>query len=168
PASRSPRSTSPSSRGSARAWASSATAAPACTSHSPNDLAALGNAGTRRAARCPSIVIRRHVLAALAVGIKAGDEDAARPALAEADWIGRGTARRRLERALIDAELATLDNGTVTPVIASPGFAGARSNAERCGESIDEESSRHVQRIAALDIAGAPDVDATDRERVAA
>jgi hypothetical protein len=93
-------------------------------------------------------VIRRHVLAALAVGIRAGDEDAARAALRGTDWIVRGTARRRLERALIDAELATLDNGTVTPVI-------------------DEESSRHVQRLAALEVAGADDVDATDRARVA-
>jgi len=52
-------------------------------------------------------VIRRHVLAALHAGVAAGDDDAARAALAGTDWILRGPARRRLELALIDASLAT-------------------------------------------------------------
>jgi hypothetical protein len=51
-------------------------------------------------------VIRRHVLAALAQGIEAGDEDTARRALGEIDWALRGLARRRLEAALLDAALA--------------------------------------------------------------
>jgi hypothetical protein len=50
-------------------------------------------------------MVRRHVLAALASGIAAGDEDAARAAIGRIDPVLRGVARRRLERALIDAAL---------------------------------------------------------------
>lgn len=52
-------------------------------------------------------MIRRHVLAALARGVEAADEDVARDELARIDWVLRGAARRRLEHALIDASLAT-------------------------------------------------------------
>lgn len=51
-------------------------------------------------------MIRRHVLRALALGIEAGDDEAARSALAEIDWALRGLARRRFEAALLDATLA--------------------------------------------------------------
>lgn len=51
-------------------------------------------------------VLRRHVLAALARGIEAADEDVARSALREIDWVLRAAARRRLERVLVDASLA--------------------------------------------------------------
>jgi len=89
-------------------------------------------------------VIRRHVLAALATGVEAGDDDAARAALAHADWVLRGSARRRLERALLDA------------AIVSRAMVGAE----------DREAMRHVQRVAALSLAGNYDVDATQRDAV--
>ena len=41
------------------------------------------------------------------MGVEAGDDDAARRALAEIDWVLRGAARRRLEKALLDAAVAT-------------------------------------------------------------
>jgi hypothetical protein len=84
------------------------------------------------------------VLAALATGIEAGNDDAARAAVMRADWILRGAARRRLERSLMDAALAS-------------------------GELVsaaDPEGMRHVQRVASLDLAG-KDVDACNREAVA-
>jgi hypothetical protein len=90
-------------------------------------------------------VITRHVLAALAIGIEAGDDAVARDALRDTDWILRGPARRRLERALIDAMLLT-----------GCGYSGE-----------DPEDARHVQRVAALDVAGITDVDVHDRWTVA-
>lgn len=91
-------------------------------------------------------MIRRHVLAALAAGIEAGDDDAARAHLRRIDYIIRRRARRRLEAALIDAALATNELDSTNP-----------------------EAVRHVQRVAALSIAkrGLPE-DVTDRERIAA
>jgi hypothetical protein len=89
-------------------------------------------------------VIRRHVLAALATGVEAGDDDAARAATARTDWVLRGSVRRQLERALIDAAL-------VSRALVS---------------SADPEGMRHVQRVAALSLAGRYDIDATDREEV--
>jgi hypothetical protein len=89
-------------------------------------------------------VIHRHVLAALATGIEAGNDDAAREAVMRSEWIVRRAARRRLERSLIDAALAS-------------------------GELVsaaDPEVIRHVQRVASLELAG-KDVDACDREAVA-
>jgi hypothetical protein len=50
-------------------------------------------------------VLTRHVLAALAAGITANDDDVARAALDHIDPVARGFARRKLDRALIDAEL---------------------------------------------------------------
>ena len=90
-------------------------------------------------------MVGRHVLAALAAGITAGDEDVARASLSRIDWILRGAARRRLERDLIDAALAS----------------GAH-------DTPDPEASRHLQRIAALAVAGTPAVDPMDRAAVAA
>jgi hypothetical protein len=90
-------------------------------------------------------VIRRHVLAALAQGVEAGDDGAAREALASTEWVLRGTARRRLERALIDAAYLTGEGFSV----------------------VDTETMRHLQRVAALDVAGKNDVDVTDRAAVA-
>lgn len=55
---------------------------------------------------CRRLVIRRHVLAALADGVQAADDEIARLALADIDWALRGLARRRLEHALLDATLA--------------------------------------------------------------
>ena len=89
-------------------------------------------------------MIHRHVLAALATGIEAGNDDAAREAVLRADWILRGAARRRLERALIDAALVSRE----------------------LVSAADAEGMRHVQRVAALDLAGR-DVDASDRDAVA-
>lgn len=51
-------------------------------------------------------MFRRHVLAALDAGVRAGDEDAARAVLRRADPIARMFARRRFEKSLIDAALA--------------------------------------------------------------
>jgi len=90
-------------------------------------------------------VIHRHVLAALATGIEAGNDDAARAAVGRTDWVLRGVARRRLERALIDAALVS-------------------------GELVsaaDPEAMRHIQRVAALDVAGDDKIDASDRLAVA-
>ncbi|HEV7553916.1 MAG TPA: hypothetical protein VGO00_00600, partial [Kofleriaceae bacterium] len=89
-------------------------------------------------------MVRRHVLAALATGITAGDEDAARTAVASTEWVLRGTARRRLSRALIDAALATNEF-----------------------DPTDPEATRHVQRVAALELSGITPADLCDRERVA-
>ncbi|MEO7093917.1 MAG: hypothetical protein ABI175_11745 [Polyangiales bacterium] len=91
-------------------------------------------------------MIRRHVLAALAAGIAAGDDDAARAALRRTDWVLRRSAKKRLERALIDAALAT----------------------NELGGAVDPEAARHVQRVAALEIAKALPDDVTDRDRIAA
>jgi hypothetical protein len=90
-------------------------------------------------------VVRRHLLAALSVGIDAGDDDAARASLARVDWIVRGITRRRLERVLIDAALAT----------------GAWTT------SADPEATSHVMRVASLQVRGALDVDPEDRAAVA-
>jgi len=91
-------------------------------------------------------VIRRHVLAALAAAVATGDDDAARAYLAKIDPILRGRARRRLERALIDAALA----------------------ANEYNAFHDPEAARHVQRLAALAVAKVPVEQAGDRARVAA
>jgi hypothetical protein len=50
-------------------------------------------------------VLTRHLLAALAAGIAANDALAARAALDHVDPVARGLAKRKLGRALIDAEL---------------------------------------------------------------
>ncbi len=89
-------------------------------------------------------MIRRHVLAALHAGVAAGDDDAARAALAQVDWILRGRARRRLELALIDASLAT---GVLDP--ATP------------------EEARHRLRAAALLTGGPGGPDPADAGAVA-
>lgn len=87
-------------------------------------------------------MIRRHVSSALAAGVAAGDEDVARAELRRIDWVLRFSARRRLERALIDAALAV------------PGAGG------------DPETTRHILRLAALRLAGRR-ADPDDREQVA-
>jgi hypothetical protein len=74
----------------------------------------------------------RHVLAALATGVSAKDEDAARAALRSIDPVGRSLAKRRLERSLIDAALACDAAGLPTP------------------------SNEHVMRLAALTVARTP------------
>lgn len=89
-------------------------------------------------------MIRRHVQAALAAAIDAGDDDAGRAVLRRVDFVLRRAARRRYERALIDAALAANE------------FAAFG----------DAEKTRHVQRVAALRVAKVA-VDATDREAVA-
>lgn len=92
-------------------------------------------------------MIDRHVLAALAAGIQAGDEHAARRALQRADWVIRGLARRRLERALLEAACA------IAPVGIVADFTGP-------------EDSRHQQRVAALSVANIAVPDPADRARV--
>jgi hypothetical protein len=91
-------------------------------------------------------MIRRHVLAALAAGIEAGDDDVARAHLRRIDYVLRGRAKKKLEAALIDAALATNEL-----------------------DSTNAESVRHVQRVAALSIAKQPlPDDLADHERIAA
>ncbi|MFN0252130.1 MAG: hypothetical protein ACKV2T_34965 [Kofleriaceae bacterium] len=91
-------------------------------------------------------MIRRHVLAALAAGIEAGDDDAARAQIRRVDYIVRRAAKKKLESALIDAALATNELDSTNP-----------------------ESVRHVQRVAALQVAKSPlPDDITDHDRVAA
>ncbi len=89
-------------------------------------------------------MIRRHVLIALAAGIAAGDEDAARLAVGRIDWVLRGRARRLLEQALIGA---ALDTDTL--------------------HDHDLAAARHLQRVAALGLAQVQ-VDVLDREQVTA
>lgn len=84
------------------------------------------------------------MLAALATGVEAGDDDAAREALLHTEWVVRRSARRQLERALIDAALVS--NAMVT--------------------SVDPDAMRHVLRVAALSLAGNYDVDATKPDDV--
>ena len=89
-------------------------------------------------------MIRRHVLAALTLGVAAGDEEVARAELARIDWILRGRARRRLEAALIDATLAS-------------------------GPATDDPAEiRHRLRAAALIVQRRTDCDLGDRGAVAA
>ena len=90
--------------------------------------------------RCRSFVIRRHVLAALADGVQAADDEVARDALTNIDWVLRGLARRRFERVLIEASLVA---------------------------GIDErvEGTRHRLRAAALLVAG-EQVELADRSAV--
>src|SRR6187549_2302130 len=87
-------------------------------------------------------MLRRHMLAALDAGIAARDEDAARTAIRRVEPIGRGFARRKLERSLIDAALAC-----DAAQVAAP-------------------TSEHVMRLAALGVAKRPvhagDVAATE------
>jgi hypothetical protein len=89
-------------------------------------------------------VVRRHLLAAFAAGINAGDEDVARRALAGIDPVLRGFARRRFERTLIDATLAT----------------GAWAT------SGDPTATPHVLRVAALRTLRVRDVRADDVDAV--
>src|SRR5262245_34569577 len=85
---------------------------------------------------------RRHVLAALATGITANDEDAARVALRPVDLVARKFARRKLERSLIDAALA-------------------------CDAAqLHNPPPAHVMRLAALTVAGKR-ADAADQPGVA-
>ncbi len=89
-------------------------------------------------------MIRRHVLAALAVGISSNDDFMAGAALDRADFVLRGAARRRLGRALIEAELAAVDAGMTRPPHA------------------------HVMRLAALVVAGREIPPPADESAVAA
>jgi hypothetical protein len=86
-------------------------------------------------------MFKRHVLAALAAGIPANDEDTARAALKKIDPLGRGFARKKLEGALIDAALAC----------DSVGLHGA--------------PPAHIMRLAALGVAGRA-ADAADQAGV--
>lgn len=88
-------------------------------------------------------VVRRHVLAAIAKAVDAGDVDVARKALGTIDWVVRGRARRRLEAALIDAALAT---GVLDPD--------------------DPDAARHLLRAAALGVRGRPIAAAADRDAI--
>lgn len=85
------------------------------------------------------------MLAALAAGVQAGQDEAAREVLRHADWVLRAPAQRELSRALIDAALL-------------------------CGEfgASDQEAIRHVHRVAALNLAKRYEVDVTNRDDVAA
>lgn len=85
------------------------------------------------------------MLAALDVGVRAGDDEAAREALRATEWVLRAPARRELSRALIDAALLTGEFG-----------------------SSDREAIRHVHRVAALNLARRFEVDVTNRDDVAA
>jgi hypothetical protein len=86
-------------------------------------------------------MIRRHVLAAIDRGIASHDEFAARLALTKGDPIARRFARRRFERAMIDAALACDAVGLTKP------------------------TPEHLLRLSALDVVKQPtaanDVDAT-------
>jgi hypothetical protein len=85
------------------------------------------------------------VLAALAAGVEAGDDEAAREVLRGAEWILRAPAQRELSRALIDAALISGEFGASDP-----------------------EAVRHIHRVAALNLAKRYEVDVQNRDDVAA
>ena len=89
-------------------------------------------------------MIRRHVLAALAIGVEAGSVEAARGALENIEWALRGRARRSLEAALLEGALAA---GT--------------ANED------DADATRHWLRAAALIVRDQRE-NLADRARVAA
>ena len=70
------------------------------------------------------------MLAALAAGVEAGEDEAAREVLRRADWVLRAPAQRELSRALIDAALISGEFG-----------------------ASDRDSVRHIHRVAALNLA---------------
>lgn len=88
-------------------------------------------------------MLARYLLAALADGVAAADEDIARRSIGKIDWVLRGRALRRLNQLLIDAQLET-------------GVIHHDESAAR----------RHVLRAAALMELG-EQVDFRDREAVA-
>ena len=88
-------------------------------------------------------MLGRYLLAALADGVAAADEDIARRSLSKIDWVLRGRALRRLNQLLIEAALET----------------GVIHHDEAAGR-------RHVLRAAALMELG-DQVDFRDREAVA-
>ncbi len=96
-------------------------------------------------------MIRRHVLAALAAGVEAGDDDVARRRLASVDLVLRGASRRRFERAMIDAALAS----AAAPTEGQAALRTARPAADDVA---------HVQRVAALLVAGVPGAAANGRD----
>jgi hypothetical protein len=98
-----------------------------------------------RGSGCHDFVIRRHVLAALAAGVEAGEDEAAREVLRHADWVLRAPAQRELSRALIDAALLSGEFG-----------------------ASDRDSVRHIHRVAALNLAKRFEVDVSNRDDVAA
>jgi hypothetical protein len=87
-------------------------------------------------------VLGRYLLAALADGVAAADEDIARRSLGKIDWVLRGRALRRLNQLLIDAALET---GVIDD---------------------DSAARRHILRAAALMEMG-DQVDFRDRVAVA-
>ncbi len=84
------------------------------------------------------------MLAALAAGVEAGEDEAAREVLRHADWVLRAPAQRELSRALIDAALIAGEFGTS-----------------------DRDSVRHIHRVASLNLAKRYEVDVTNRDDVA-
>ncbi len=88
-------------------------------------------------------MLGRYLLAALADGVAAADEDIARRSISRIDWVLRGYALRRLNKLLIDAALET-------------GVIHHDEAAER----------RHILRAAALMEMGETDLDFRDREAV--
>ncbi len=89
-------------------------------------------------------MIRRLVWTALAQGVDAGDDEAARRVIARGDRLVRGLARRRLERCLFRAYVEVGE------------LAGA-----------DQEGMRHVLRLASLELNGRTAMDARDPVAVA-
>jgi hypothetical protein len=83
-------------------------------------------------------MLNRHVLAALAAGIPANDEDAARVALKGVDPVARGFARRKLERSLIDAALACDAAQLQTPPPAHVMKLAALTVAGRAADAADQ------------------------------
>jgi hypothetical protein len=83
-------------------------------------------------------VTKRHVLAALAAAVDAGDDDAGRAVLREIDFVLRRRARRKYEQALLDAGVLTNEVGTA-----------------------------HAARVAACTVADVP-IDPTNHDTVAA
>ncbi len=88
-------------------------------------------------------MISRHVLAAIALGVSTSDEDVARTALARIDPVIRPFARRRFERAMIDAALACDASG------------------------LPNAPADHVMRLAGLQIAGTPSGEVANPSAVA-
>ncbi|HSN27625.1 MAG TPA: hypothetical protein VLT45_15140, partial [Kofleriaceae bacterium] len=101
-------------------------------------------------------MLTRHVLAALAAGIAANDEDVARVALDRIDPLARGLAKRKLGRVLIDAQLVA-DGKPPAHVmqVAALSLAGRSVpvDAERVGAAYAELPRARMPRTPTLTIA---------------
>ncbi len=100
-------------------------------------------------------MIRRSVMAALAIGIAAVNDDAARRALRGGDVVARMRARRSMERALIDAALACSNAGVNHPTPVHVMRLAALATAGRASDHVADLAAV-ASAYAALPVATLP------------